>query len=203
MPPKKSKTKSKAKPKPKPKPKAKSKKTKKTKVKTKATDTDVESDTELQETVDNDDDIVEENDSNSDSDNFDDEELEEEEDDDEELEEDEDDDNIDIDDEDEDEVLDETHVLFEEDYNLLLKQEDIGPDDKLNNYRLSVYERTRILGTRAKQISTGASPFVKNVSSLTPIEVATEELNNKLVPIKLIRELPNGITETWNLNEFN
>jgi len=201
MPPKKSKTKSKAKPKPKPKPKAKSKKTKKTKVKTKATDTDIESDTELQETVDNDDDIVEENDSNSDSDNFDDEELEEEEDDDEELEEDEDDDNIDIDDE--DEVLDETHALFEEDYNLLLKQEDIGPDDKLNNYRLSVYERTRILGTRAKQISTGASPFVKNVSSLTPIEVATEELNNKLVPIKLIRELPNGITETWNLNEFN
>ena len=81
--------------------------------------------------------------------------------------------------------------------------EDIGPDDKLNNYRLSVYERTRILGTRAKQISTAASPFVKNVSSLTPIEVATEELNNKLVPIKLIRELPNGITETWNLNEFN
>ena len=64
--------------------------------------------------------------------------------------------------------------------------------NRLNNQRLSIYERTRIIGTRATQIARGSKPFVKNIESLNPIEIAEEELKNKMVPLKLVRTLPNG-----------
>jgi len=209
MPPKKSnsktkstKTKTKAKPKAKPKPKAKTK----AKIKPASKNEEIPEDNDMSETeeIDNNDDSA--NDSNSDSDNLDDD-IEEEEDEDEdsnsEEEEDEDEDEVD-DDEEETELL-EPEELFKEDYELLLKQSDIdnNPDNKLDNNKLSIYEETRVLGTRSKQISSGAKPFIKNSDHLNPIEIAKEEIKNKLAPVELIRTMPNGTQEVWKLNQFN
>lgn len=45
------------------------------------------------------------------------------------------------------------------------------------------YERARIVGARALQISMGAPVLAKNVKTVEPIEVALLELEQSLIPI--------------------
>lgn len=45
------------------------------------------------------------------------------------------------------------------------------------------YERARIVGARALQISMGAPVLVKNPRTVEPIEVALQELESGLIPI--------------------
>lgn len=59
-------------------------------------------------------------------------------------------------------------------------------------FRLTKYERTRIIGQRAMQISNGAKPKVKTENMDDPVEIAEKELEHGLCPIKIIRTLPNG-----------
>ena len=49
--------------------------------------------------------------------------------------------------------------------------------------RYTRYERARIIGARALQISMGAPVLVKNPKTVEPIEVALIELEEGLVPI--------------------
>ena len=45
------------------------------------------------------------------------------------------------------------------------------------------YERARIVGARALQISMGAPVLIKDINSVEPIEVALTELERGLIPI--------------------
>jgi DNA-directed RNA polymerase subunit K len=45
------------------------------------------------------------------------------------------------------------------------------------------YERARIVGARALQISMGAPVLVKEIKTVEPIEVALAELEQGLIPI--------------------
>ena len=59
--------------------------------------------------------------------------------------------------------------------------------------KLTRYEKARIVGARALQISMGAPALVKpseNVSN--PIDIAIEELESKILPITIRRTLPDG-----------
>lgn len=57
--------------------------------------------------------------------------------------------------------------------------------------RITTYEKARLLGTRAAQLSAGATPLVpvKNTSFL---EVAELEYAKGVIPINIIRTLPDG-----------
>jgi len=68
---------------------------------------------------------------------------------------------------------------------------------------LTKYERVRILGERAKQLSLGAKPMVKDVNNLDPVTIAKLELELKVLPIIIIRQLPSGIKEKWHINELS
>ncbi|MHA1620019.1 MAG: DNA-directed RNA polymerase subunit K [Promethearchaeota archaeon] len=68
------------------------------------------------------------------------------------------------------------------------------------------YERSRIIGARALQISFGASPFMEIPSHLTdPMKIAEYELNHKFLPITIRRSLPDGSSQmvpvSWLVNE--
>ena len=68
---------------------------------------------------------------------------------------------------------------------------------------LTKYERTRILGQRAKQIDTGAKPFVKtDTSILDGYIIAQAELEQKKIPFIIKRPLPNGGFEYWNISDL-
>ena len=76
------------------------------------------------------------------------------------------------------------------------------PEDRETKPVLTKYERVRIIGDRAKQISQGAKPMLANVEKLHPKEIAKLELEYGVNPFKIIRTLPDGTREIWNVNEL-
>ena len=54
--------------------------------------------------------------------------------------------------------------------------------------KLTRFERARILGARAIQISMGAKPLVDIKDSLDPIDIAYEELKAGVLPLDVIRD---------------
>ena len=68
--------------------------------------------------------------------------------------------------------------------------------------RLTKYERVRILGTRAKQISDGSKIFIKSNKVKNAMDIAELELEHKVIPLKIKRPLPNGRYEIWSIKEL-
>jgi DNA-directed RNA polymerase I, II, and III subunit RPABC2 len=68
---------------------------------------------------------------------------------------------------------------------------------------LTVYERTKILGTRANQIADGARPFIKVPEHvIDPLEIAKIELEQRRLPFVLKRPMPDGTFEYWRLSDL-
>jgi DNA-directed RNA polymerase subunit K/omega len=68
---------------------------------------------------------------------------------------------------------------------------------------LTKYERSRILGQRAKQINGGAYPFVKVPENVIDGYIIAEmELKEKRIPFIIRRPLPNGGSEYWKLHDL-
>ena len=68
---------------------------------------------------------------------------------------------------------------------------------------LSKYEKTRVLGQRAKQINTGSKPFVTTSSEMIDgLLIANEELRQKKIPFIIRRPLPSGASEYWHLQDL-
>lgn len=72
-----------------------------------------------------------------------------------------------------------------------------------NNY-MTLYEFTKIIGVRSEQIMRGSQVLVKT-SSTDPIEIAKEELRERVIPLKIRRTVPDRgtvRTEDWYVSEF-
>jgi DNA-directed RNA polymerases I, II, and III subunit RPABC2 len=68
---------------------------------------------------------------------------------------------------------------------------------------LTKYEKARILCQRAKQIETGAKPFVKVPEHIIDSYVIAElELREKKIPFIIKRPIPGGAFEYWNLKDL-
>ncbi|MBU4535125.1 MAG: DNA-directed RNA polymerase subunit K [Euryarchaeota archaeon] len=51
--------------------------------------------------------------------------------------------------------------------------------------KLTRFEKARIIGARALQLSMGATPLVDIPKSLDPIDIATLELKKKVIPLDI------------------
>ena len=68
---------------------------------------------------------------------------------------------------------------------------------------LTKYEKTRILGFRAKQINLGNQPFIDVPDGLIDgYEIALLELEQKKNPFIIRRPLPNGKSEFWKVSDL-
>lgn len=68
---------------------------------------------------------------------------------------------------------------------------------------LTKYEKTRILGYRAKQINLGNKPFIDVPDGLMDgYEIAKLELKEKKIPFIIKRPLPNGRNEFWRVSDL-
>jgi DNA-directed RNA polymerase subunit K/omega len=65
------------------------------------------------------------------------------------------------------------------------------------------FERVRLLGERARQLSLGAKPMIKNLENMDPKFIAKLELEKKIIPLIILRELPNGQVEKWKVSELS
>ena len=68
---------------------------------------------------------------------------------------------------------------------------------------LTKYERTRVIGQRAKQINTGAKAFIKVPENVIDGYLVAElELMQKRIPFIIRRPTPGGGCEYWNLKDL-
>lgn len=68
---------------------------------------------------------------------------------------------------------------------------------------LTKYEKTRILGERARQIGTGAPTLIEvDEDIIDPYLIALKELEAKKVPFIIKRPVPNGGIEYWRVSDL-
>jgi DNA-directed RNA polymerase subunit K/omega len=82
-----------------------------------------------------------------------------------------------------------------------------GGDKADSNHRtypfLTNYERTKIIGLRANQLSKGSVPFIAVPKHITDVkDIAKLELEQKRLPYIIKRPLPNGQFEYWRLTDL-
>jgi len=69
---------------------------------------------------------------------------------------------------------------------------------------LTRFEKARIMGARALQLSLGAPPFIPiPEGARTSLDIAMEELEQKVIPIVIRRSLPNGDYQNIPLDYFD
>ena len=68
---------------------------------------------------------------------------------------------------------------------------------------LTRFEKARIMGARALQLSLGAPVFIEIPKNLTTsLEIAMEELKQRVIPIVIKRTLPNGDYQHIPIDQF-
>ena len=66
---------------------------------------------------------------------------------------------------------------------------------------LTRFERARIIGARSLQLSAGAPVLVKvTKSTMRLIDVVEKELAEDVLPISVIRRMPDGTRGVFNMN---
>jgi DNA-directed RNA polymerase subunit K/omega len=82
-----------------------------------------------------------------------------------------------------------------------------GGDKADTNHRtypfLTNFEKTKIIGLRANQLSKGSAPFISVPKHITDVkDIARMELEQKRLPFIIKRPLPNGDFEYWRLTDL-
>eukprot|EP00559_Dactyliosolen_fragilissimus_P002739 CAMPEP_0184854852 /NCGR_PEP_ID=MMETSP0580-20130426/234_1 /TAXON_ID=1118495 /ORGANISM="Dactyliosolen fragilissimus" /LENGTH=155 /DNA_ID=CAMNT_0027349203 /DNA_START=62 /DNA_END=529 /DNA_ORIENTATION=+ len=74
--------------------------------------------------------------------------------------------------------------------------------ERVTTRYLTKYERARVLGTRALQISMNAPVMVDLDGETDPLKIAMKELRERKIPIIIRRYLPDGSHEDWSIDEL-
>jgi DNA-directed RNA polymerase I, II, and III subunit RPABC2 len=102
----------------------------------------------------------------------------------------------------------EIHKSFDEIHKLTAIERDsdgVIIDDNHKTYPiLSKYELTKIIGLRVTQLNKGTESYVKiqTKNILDNSLIADKELREKKLPFIIMRPLPNGKCEYWNVNDL-
>jgi len=75
---------------------------------------------------------------------------------------------------------------------------------KMGPPTLTRFEKARIMGARALQLSLGAPPFIEiPENAKTSLDIALVELEQRVIPITIRRSLPNGDYQNIPINFFD
>lgn len=78
----------------------------------------------------------------------------------------------------------------------------IPKDKRSTTPYMTKYERARILGTRALQISMNSPVLVDIEGETDPLQIAIKELSQRKIPLVIRRYLPDGSYEDWGCDEL-
>jgi DNA-directed RNA polymerases I, II, and III subunit RPABC2 len=67
---------------------------------------------------------------------------------------------------------------------------------------LTKFERAKILGVRAQQISMSAPIMVEYGDETDSVEIARKELKEKKIPLIVLRRLPDNTYEKWAVRDL-
>lgn len=78
----------------------------------------------------------------------------------------------------------------------------VPKDERITSSYMTKYEKARVLGTRALQISMNAPLMIDPGNETDPLRIAQMELRERLIPIIIRRYLPSGDYEDWSIAEL-
>eukprot|EP01034_Spumella_vulgaris_P037047 gene37047-45698_t len=78
----------------------------------------------------------------------------------------------------------------------------IDKSKRITTRYMTKYERARVLGTRALQISMNAPVMVDIAGETDPLKIAMKELRERKIPMIIRRYLPDNSYEDWNIDEL-
>ena len=78
----------------------------------------------------------------------------------------------------------------------------VAKEDRITTPYITKFERARVLGTRALQISMNAPVMVELEGETDPLQIALKELRQRKIPITVRRFLPDMSYEDWNVDEL-
>lgn len=85
----------------------------------------------------------------------------------------------------------------------ITKSKVIPIKERLTSRFLTKYERAKIIGERAIQISNGSEVYIEVPEGIwDPLQIAEIELKQKKIPFTIRRYLPNGDYEDWDINDL-
>lgn len=103
----------------------------------------------------------------------------------------------------------ESKILFDsrldtifEDETVVQTKKVVPPEERISRPILTKYERVRLLSDRRNQLIQGAKPMVKITDRISEKEIASLELKSKVIPLIIVRTMPNGNIEHWKLDEL-
>lgn len=77
-----------------------------------------------------------------------------------------------------------------------------GLNERVTTAVMTKYERARVLGTRALQISMNAPVAVALEGETDPLTIAVKELRERRTPLIIRRVLPDNTYEDWSVSEL-
>ena len=84
----------------------------------------------------------------------------------------------------------------------ILPAHQIDNTQRMSTPFMTKYEKARVLGTRALQISMNAPVMVDLEGESDPLEIALKELREKKLPLVIRRYMPDGCWEDWTCAEL-
>ena len=85
-----------------------------------------------------------------------------------------------------------------------LRQLKVKDEERITSSFLTKYEKARVLGTRALQISKNAPLMITPLpGECDPYKLAEREFNERKIPFIIRRYLPDGTYEDWKLADLN
>ena len=89
-----------------------------------------------------------------------------------------------------------------DDKNDMSKVKVVDRDKRTTSNYMTKYERARVLGTRALQISMCAPIMVELENETDPLQIAMKELKARKIPLIIRRYLPDNTCEEWSVDEM-
>lgn len=79
----------------------------------------------------------------------------------------------------------------------------VPDNERISMNRLTKYERVSLISTRATQLDGGIPSVLADTSAYSNnLQVAEEELKQKIIPLKVKRTMPDGRYELWKISEL-
>ncbi|PAA61072.1 hypothetical protein BOX15_Mlig032261g4, partial [Macrostomum lignano] len=78
----------------------------------------------------------------------------------------------------------------------------VAPHERVTSIYMTKYERARVLGARAQQISLCAPVMVELEGETDPLKIAEKELKARKIPFIIRRYLPDGSYENWKVQDL-
>lgn len=75
-------------------------------------------------------------------------------------------------------------------------------NNKKTSNILTKYERARLIGLRAMQISQGSPAMIDVGTEKDNVKIATMELEQRKIPLNIKRLLPDGSYEIWDIEDL-